>query len=94
MRVALMGLAGLASLAGLAGCAGVTFDKEMTPEQMREMVKDKSASVTCITSPVRGGKAVATSVNVDKTSIIAGEVTVGEDCKVTVTNAKPNPVGR
>jgi hypothetical protein len=77
----------------LAGCSSIASNMP-SPEQLSAAAKDKNASAVCVVVTGPWGKGTTTYVNVDKTAITAGEVTVGDDCKVTVTNSKPNPVGR
>jgi hypothetical protein len=70
----------------LAGCLG--FAPNMTPEQLQASAKDKNASVACATGIGPGGKTGVVYVNVDKSSINSGTVTVDNDCKVSITATK------
>lgn len=58
----------------------------MSPEQLKEWVKDKNASVSCGKVNTPYGPTVVTSVNIDKAVIPNGTVTVDGECKVTITN--------
>jgi hypothetical protein len=68
----------------LAGCAGFGVPS-MTPEQLAAAAKDKNASVACATGTGTGGKGSVVYVNVDKSSINQGSVTVSENCQVTIS---------
>lgn len=79
----------LSALAEMAsGCASFGVPT-MTPEQLTASAKDKNASVACATGTGTGGKGSIVYVNVDKSSINSGSVTVDENCRVTVSTAKP-----
>lgn len=59
----------------------------MTPEQIKEAVKDKSISATCGTMNTVYGRGFAVNVGIDKSVILDnGSVQVDDQCKVTVTN--------
>ena len=66
----------------LAGCAA------MSPESLAAQATDKNASVVCAVGTGPWGKVVSTYVNVDKSSVTNGAVSVDADCKVTVTTAE------
>lgn len=71
----------------LAGCASLPANPtEMSPEQLKEWVKDKNANISCgvINSPY--GRGVAVYVVLDKGILIDGTVVVDDQCKVTITN--------
>lgn len=72
--------------AALAGCANqVPADPtHMTPEQIKELAKDKSASAACtvVNSPWGVGRTIF--VQFDKSTSPNGTVTVGADCTVTL----------
>ena len=80
MRAALLALL-------LAGCA-TTLPMDpthMTPEQIKEAVKDKSASVGCVTiqTPYKGNSVI---MNLDKGVLAVGEISIDAECKVTIRN--------
>ena len=83
-----------AMLLTLAGCTTLPADpSKMTPEQLKEWVKDKSASVSCVTARNAGGTISMMAANLDKASIVSGTMTVkpGSDCETTI-QADPKPV--
>ncbi len=74
----------------LAGCNLLNPAPSMTAEQLSAAAKDKNASVACATGVGAGGKGGVVYVNVDKSSVYNGSVTVDADCKVTITTtSKP-----
>lgn len=74
-------------LALLAGCAQLPGNPEnMSPEQLREYAKDKSASVQCVIVFSPWGKGVVTSVNLDKSVVATGSVSVNNECLITIVN--------
>ena len=72
----------------LAGCATtLPMDpRQMTPEQIKEAVKDKSASIGCVTiqTPYKGNSVL---LNLDKGVLAVGKVSIDAECKVTIENA-------
>lgn len=69
----------------LSGCVGPAAQfpyAKMTAEQIKEAVKDKDIGITCITATYAGAKATTLLVNVDKG--IPSNMTVNDDCKLTV----------
>jgi len=70
----------------LEGCASqVPADPtHMTPEQIKELAKDKSASAACtvVNSPWGVGRTIF--VQFDKSTAPNGTVTVGADCTVSL----------
>ena len=75
------------ALVGFAGCATLPANPTaMTPEQLREWVKDKNANISCgvINSPY--GRGVAVYVVLDRGIVVNGTVVVDDQCKVTITN--------
>ena len=74
----------------LAGCAATlpADPSKMTAEQLKETIKDKSATIACATvqTPYKGNTAL---VNLDKGVLAVGEVTIDSDCKITIKNDKP-----
>lgn len=73
----------------LAGCAS-SGGTNMSPEQLAELVRDKNFSAVCSTVTGMGGQGKFVYVNVDKTVVTNGSITVAPDCTVTMANA-PNP---
>ena len=74
-----------------AGCVSLPANpSSMTPEQLREWVKDKSANVLCstIATPYKGTVIV---MNLDKGVVVNGAVTIKDGCEVTITNTAPGP---
>ena len=72
----------------LAGCTTLPADPAaMSPEQLREWVKDKSASVSCVQARNATGTVAMVAVNMDKSTFVSGSVTVepAADCKATIT---------
>lgn len=70
----------------LTGCATIPGDpSKMTAEQLREVVKDKSATLGCATvqTPYKGNTVF---LNLDAGVLKVGEVTVDSDCKITIRN--------
>ena len=81
----------LVSLCLLAGCTTLPADPaNMSPEQLKEWVKDRSASVSCVVARNMSGTVAMSTTNLDKASIVGGSVTVkpGNDCE-TVIVAEP-----
>ncbi len=71
----------------LAGCAQLPADpSKMSPEQIKEFVKDKNASVSCGKVNTPYGPTVLIYVTLDKAVIFEGQVSVNPDCQVTITN--------
>jgi len=73
----------------LAGCATIPGDpSQMTAEQIKEAVKDKSATVGCATvqTPYKGNTIL---MNLDKGVLQVGEITVTPECQITIKNAPP-----
>ena len=63
---------------------------DMTADQIKEAVKDKSASVGCVTiqTPYKGNSVF---LNLDKGVLAVGEITISADCIVTIKNAPTPP---
>lgn len=76
-------------LAGCPGMAGPLGWTGATPEQLRALVADKAAAVTCIRGVYAGALVTVVAVNADLG--VAGTVTVDESCK-TVYTAPAAPV--
>ena len=74
----------------LAGCASLPANpSSMTPEQLKEWVKDKNANLGCgvVNSPY--GRGVMVYVVLDKGLIVNGQVVIDDQCKVTISNSIP-----
>lgn len=79
----------LALLLALAGCANIPADPtRMSAEQLRELVKDRSASAACtiVNSPWGVGRAIY--IQLDQKTIINGTVTVDAECKTTINSTQ------
>ena len=75
----------------LGGCATIPGNpSSMSPEQIKEAVKDKSASVGCATvqTPYKGN---ALLLNLDAGVLKVGELTVASDCTITIKNGPMPP---
>lgn len=70
----------------LAGCAGQGL-QGMSAEQIAATAKMKDANVTCVIGNSPWGRLTTVYVNVDKSVVVNGSVTVDEGCKTTFTNA-------
>ena len=81
----------LAALA-LGGCATqIPADpSKMSAEQLDKWIKDKSASVSCVSGKTAAGNVSAVYVNIDKSTLpaSASSVVVDPDCKVTIGTPK------
>jgi starvation-inducible outer membrane lipoprotein len=74
----------------LAGCTALPADPaKMSPEQLREWVKDKNASVTCVQARNATGTVAMIALNLDRSVLASGSVTVkpASDCEATITSA-------
>jgi len=81
----------LAVALAVTGCAGARLPADpskMTAEQLREMVKDKAATLGCATvqTPYKGNTVL---LNLDAGVLKVGRVTVKSDCEITIENDKP-----
>lgn len=75
----------------LTGCATLGANPQhMTPEQIREWVKDKSGMVGCtsVSTPYKG---TVVLLNVDKGMVMNGVLTIKDGCEVTYTNQASPP---
>jgi starvation-inducible outer membrane lipoprotein len=76
----------------LAGCTTIPADpSNMSPEQLKEWAKDKSASVSCVVARNATGTVVMAMANLDKTSIKGGQLVVkpSADCEMTIVSDAP-----
>jgi starvation-inducible outer membrane lipoprotein len=68
----------------LTACAGIPADpSKMTPEQLRESAKDRSAMASCTTANSPWGVGRTIYVQIDRQTLPTGSVTVAADCAVT-----------
>lgn len=76
----------------LAGCSAMPADPaKMSPEQLREWVKDKSASVTCVSAKNAVGNVTTVVANLDRGVVTAGVVTISTDCVTTINSGVKVP---
>ena len=76
------------ALLSAAGCTSMPADpSHMTPEQIKEWSRDKSASINCVVARNATGTVVMASANLDKASIKGGTLTVkpASECEMTIT---------
>ena len=75
----------LATGLALTGCA------HPSTAQIREMVKDKNASITCVKGTYAGANITTVVVNADKG--IAANIDLGDDCKLKMQATDPKHIG-
>lgn len=75
--------------AGAAGCFGNIPGNptSMSPEQLKEWIKDKNANVGCAVVNSPYGKGNGVFVVLDKGIVLDGSLTVTDACQVTITNS-------
>jgi hypothetical protein len=72
----------------LSGCAAM-WQPKMDAEQLKAVAADKNAGMTCATVTGMYGTVKIVTVNMDKSVIANGAVTVdGEKCSATITTEK------
>ncbi len=79
----------------LAGCAGSIGIKDMSPEQIRAMVSDKSCTAVCSNVQTTFGTSKFVFLSCDKTVLTNGGMTVDANCLAamnTQTAIKPGAV--
>lgn len=78
----------LAPLLLVAACAAnmPADPTKMSPEQLKEWVKDKNAYVTCASMKNMSGNVTLMSANLDKGTVVGGTVTVSPDCTTVITS--------
>lgn len=70
----------------LSACNSMPADPaKMSPEQLREYAKDKSASVTCVSAKNAVGNVTTVFANLDKGAVATGTVTISTDCVTTIS---------
>ena len=79
-------------MALVAGCAGNIPGNptSMSPEQLKEWIKDKNANVGCAVVNSPYGKGNGVFVVLDKGIVLDGSLTVSDACQITITNS-PKP---
>ena len=76
----------------LTACNSMPADPaKMTPEQLREWVRDKSASVTCISAKNAVGNVTTVVANLDAGTVKTGVVTISTDCVTTINSGVKVP---
>lgn len=71
----------------LSGCMSLPHDpSSMTPEQLREISKDKNANVTCAVGNNPYGRIGVITVQLDQKIVVNGSVQVTPDCNITIKN--------
>lgn len=77
----------------LPACAGLggIGQTSMSAEQLKAAASDKNASAVCATGTGPWGKVNSVYVNVDRSSIVNGTVSVDAECKVSVTTGQKAP---
>jgi starvation-inducible outer membrane lipoprotein len=74
----------------LTACNSLPADPaKMSPEQLREWAKDKSASVTCVSAKNAVGNVTTVVANLDKGVSTTGTLTISTDCVTTISAAPP-----
>jgi hypothetical protein len=81
------------ALAMLSGCAAMgeppSAFKDMSAEQIKAAVSDKSSSVLCISGQYAGANLNTIAVNVDKG--VPSNLTIEQGCKLTFGSVVPSP---
>ena len=77
----------------LSGCLSLPADPtQMSAEQLREWVKDRSTGIQCVIANTPWGRGIAVSVNVDQSKALeSGSLSVDDACKI-VLNKDSRPV--
>lgn len=71
----------------LSGCMSLPHDpSSMSPEQLREISKDKNANVTCAVGNNPYGRIGVITVQLDQKIVVNGSVQVTPDCNITIKN--------
>ena len=78
----------------LGGCMGATLPynpEKMQADQLKALVSDKNAAVTCATTdtPYKGN---VIYLNLDKGVLVRGIITVKRDCEVVIQNLVNDPL--
>jgi starvation-inducible outer membrane lipoprotein len=77
----------LAALVLVAGCTTIPANPaDMSPEQLKAIAIDKNLTGSCVIARNLSGTVAMVFVNLDKTAIKSGSMTVepGADCKTTI----------
>jgi len=81
----------LFALFTVAGCMAIPGNPEkMSPEQLAAWAKDKNVNIACATAANMTGTTTMTYMVIDKGVLAAGNIALGDGCKVSVT-AQPKP---
>lgn len=75
----------LLSVLLLAGCQTMG-NQGLTADQLKAVAADKNFSAVCSTMVGPWGSGKVVYVNVDRTVVVNGQVTVSPDCVVTMSN--------
>src|SRR6266436_2538136 len=78
----------------ISGCA-TPGQSTMSADQLRALASDKNFSAVCSTIMGPWGTGKFVYVNVDKTVVVNGAISVDDKCLVTMTNeatVKPSPL--
>ena len=75
----------LAGALATAGCVTPIVDyKAMSPDQIKELVRDKAMAGNCVVLNTPYGRGVTTNIAIDKSVVSAGGTfSVDEQCKMT-----------
>lgn len=86
-------LALLVGALGALGCASLPANPEhMSPEQIREWVKDRNASVLCAVVNTPYGRGYVLALGLDRGIVLNGTLVVDDACKVTI-QSQTKPAG-
>lgn len=70
----------------LASCANLPGDpSKLSAEQLREIAKDRGASAACTVITTPWGPQRTVYVQMDKGTVPSGNVTMTQDCQVSIT---------
>jgi hypothetical protein len=79
--------------AALTGCATSTLPGDpagMSAEQLRELAKDRSASISCLSTQSLAVDIVALYITLDRSVITSGGVEISDGCQVRLHTAPRN----
>jgi hypothetical protein len=87
----------LSACLAAAGCAAPSLPGDpagMSAEQLRELAKDRSASISCISTQSLAVDIVALYITLDRSVISAGGVEIADGCQVRLQTAPRSGAGR